>query len=391
MAGIQLAREMGHYVVVSDISPKAPAFSIADDYFLADVYGVEDTVLAARRYHENVRPIDGVMCIAADVPHVVAAVADDLGLPGITLDAARLAVNKLEMKQVFRQDGVPIPEFYSIGTVDDLRTQLARIGGCGVLKPIDSRGGRGVILLSETVDLEWAFKESIKHSPSSRVMLEQYLPGPQVSTESIIVEGKAYTPGFSDRNYEYMEKYAPYFIENGGSLPSVLSADICDSVCELVEVAAKSLGIINGVVKGDIVIHQGKPYVIELAARLSGGYFCTHEIPLNTGVSTVAAVIKQSLGKNICAGELTPQFLKPVAQRYLFVSPGKVKFIRGCEKVRNLSGVHQLVLSVREGDTVVSSTGSDVRVAMVITEGKSIKDAIEIAENAIDLLDVVVE
>ena len=32
----------------------------------------------------------------------------------------------------------------------------------------------------------------------------------------------AITPGFSDRNYELLERYAPYFIENGGDLPSHL-------------------------------------------------------------------------------------------------------------------------------------------------------------------------
>ena len=53
-------------------------------------------------------------------------------------------------------------------------------------------------------------------------MVEQYLDGPQVSTESIVIDGRCFTPGFSDRNYEYLERYAPFFIENGGDLPSHL-------------------------------------------------------------------------------------------------------------------------------------------------------------------------
>ena len=40
------------------------------------------------------------------------------------------------------------------------------------------------------------------------------------------------------------------------------------------------MGVTDGTVKGDIVVHKGEPYVIELAARLSGGFFCTREIPL---------------------------------------------------------------------------------------------------------------
>jgi hypothetical protein len=52
----------------------------------------------------------------------------------------------------------------------------------------------------------------------------------------------------------------------------------------------------EGDIKGDIVVHKGEPYVIELAARLSGGFFCTREIPLNTGVDFIGAAIKIALG-----------------------------------------------------------------------------------------------
>jgi hypothetical protein len=85
-------------------------------------------------------------------------------------------------------------------------------------------------------------------------------------------DGKCFTPGFSDRNYEYLERYAPFFIENGGDLPSSLPPKIQAKVRDVVARAAAALGIVNGTVKGDIVVHDGEPYVIELAARLSGGF-----------------------------------------------------------------------------------------------------------------------
>ena len=48
-----------------------------------------------------------------------------------------------------------------------------------------------------------------------------------------------------------------------------------------------------------MVLHEGKPYIIEIAARLSGGYFCSHEIPLNTGVDFVRQSINIALGREI--------------------------------------------------------------------------------------------
>jgi biotin carboxylase len=149
-----------------------------------------------------------------------------------------------------------------------------------------------------------AFIFARSHSPSERVMVEQYLDGPQISTESVVVGGRCWTPGFSDRNYEYLERYAPFFIENGGDLPSHLAPDLQAKVKDVVARAASALGIVNATVKGDIVVHKGEAYVIELAARLSGGFFCSREIPLNTGVDFVGAAIKLALGEAVDQAEL---------------------------------------------------------------------------------------
>ena len=81
------------------------------------------------------------------------------------------------------------------------------------------------------------------HSPTQRVMVEQYLDGPQVSTESMVIGGRCFTPGFSDRNYEYLERYAPFFIENGGDLPSHLPEETQAKVRDLVARAASAMGV----------------------------------------------------------------------------------------------------------------------------------------------------
>ena len=89
-------------------------------------------------------------------------------------------------------------------------------------------------------------------------MVEEFLDGPQVSTESLVVRGVTHTPGFADRNYEYLDRYAPHIIENGGELPSHLDSATKSAVREVVDRAAASLGVTDGVVKGDIVIHDGQ-------------------------------------------------------------------------------------------------------------------------------------
>ena len=133
------------------------------------------------------------------------------------------------------------------------------------------------------------------------------------------MEGKAYTPGFVDRNYEMLTRFAPHFIENGGIHPSKIQGELRKAIEGLIERAALALGIENGVAKGDVVITgDGKPMIIEMAARLSGGDFSESLIPLGCGVNIVKAAIRtlsdelqiyqtrQQVGTSICK----PLFLR---------------------------------------------------------------------------------
>src|SRR5262249_37967050 len=312
------AKTLGHYVVVSDRDPEAPGFQFADSRLIADVYGATETAAAAERFSRKIRRIDGVICVAADAPVTAATVAQRLGLPGISVASAELACDKLAMKKRFAECGVPVPWFAEVPTMQALQRAAVEHGRDLVIKPVDSRGSRGVQRVAKVADLDKAFQFARSHSPTQRVMVEQYLDGPQVSTESVVVNGECFTPGFSDRNYELLDRYAPFFIENGGDLPSSLPQETQGKVREGVGRAAAALGVKNGLVKGDIVVHKGEPYVIELAARLSGGYLCSREIPLNTGVDFLGAAIRVALGESVSEDELTPKFQHAVSQRYAF-------------------------------------------------------------------------
>jgi len=313
----------------------------------------------------------------------VAAVLKRLGLSGLSMETARLACDKLAMKDCFRLAGVPVPEFQAVDTPQALSRLAIERGPDLVIKPVDSRGSRGVQRVAQVKDLAKAFALAASHSPTGRVMAERYLEGPQISTESIIIDGECLTPGFSDRNYEYLDRYAPFFVENGGDLPSRLPDEMQEKVKSVVARAANALGIVNGTVKGDIVVYRGEPYVIELAARLSGGFFCTREIPLNSGVDFVGAAIKVALGDFVQAEELRPKHTTPVIQRYAFSQPGRVVRVAGVEKARSIPGVAELIVTAKPGDVIPPAGDRRPSAAMVLATGRSRDEALKAANDAI--------
>lgn len=369
ISAIARAHELGCRVVVADQDPAAPGCHAADQALIASAYHPDQVRAAALAHLRKGGRIDAVLALATDCPHSVAAVAEALDLPGPSLAVGNRAVDKLAMKRKFAADGVAQPWFTEITDFDQLRDQIAARGYPLVLKPADSRGARGVLRLTGVEDPKWAFRFAMSYSPNRRLVLERFAAGPQISTESLVIGGVAHTPGFSDRNYELIEAYAPHIIENGGDLPSFLPAPIQDQVRALVDRAARSLGMVDGVVKGDIVVCDGEPMVIEMAARLSGGYFCSHEIPLNTGVDFVGVAIRHALGGPIHPDDLAPRFQRHVSQRYLFPVPGRISAIEEAGAIAALPGVEFFALRCNVGDVIGPIDCHPARGGVVIATG----------------------
>lgn len=388
--GILLAKQMGFYTVVCDGNTKAPGLLLADDQIISSTYDVKQTLEAAVKYNNNVRKINGVMSIASDVPLTVASIAHELNLPSIPLNTAKLAIDKLSMKEKFLAESIPIPWFVEVKSPQDLNMFINKMKPPLIIKPVDSRGARGVQLIkSELVNNDLLFNNALQHSPSKRVMLERFLAGPQLSTESLVVNTVSHTIGFSDRNYEFIDKFHPFVIENGGSLPSHLNNTILGKVDKLLQKSAEALNITNGVIKGDIVIHKEEPFVIELATRLSGGYFCSHEIPENTGVDFLKQAIKLTMGETIKEIDLKVKKNIPVAQRYWFPKNGKVKEILGLDNYKNHKDIILLEIRVKVGDEIKEINSHPGRAGVVITRGKSINEAILLAEEVIENIKII--
>ncbi len=387
--GVQLAREMGLRVIVSDRNPQAPCFEDAHHALIADTYNGPQTIEAVQAWSAEHGPIHGVICLGVDVPLTVALVAEAFGLPGISPETARLAMDKLAMKDRFARERVPIPWYSRVASADHLKTLQAQQPRPLVIKPVDSRGARGVQRLTPEMDLEKTFDYALQFSPTQRVMAEHYLSGPQISTESLVIDGVAHTPGFSDRNYELLETYAPYFIENGGDLPGHADEPTRDRVKALIQKAAQALGVQNGVVKGDVVVHNGQPHIIEIAARLSGGYFCTHSIPLNTGVELVRFAIMQALGETVDPGWLAAKTNQCVCQRYFIPQPGEVVSIQGFNEVSALEYVVWCELRTAVGETIAPIENHPGRAGVLMTIGQTPEQARTRAENAVKQIQII--
>ncbi len=381
----EIAKSVGLKVVGTDMDPAAPAFEYADGAIIASTRDHDETLRAVIGYFtENKEDvIAGVMTVANDVPMTVATVANYFDLPGLSTDSAIIASDKFLMKESFKFDGVKTSEFTEVSCHIEVIDAADEWGWPLVIKPVDGRGARGVLLIDESTDHKWAYNESLGFSTVKLVMVESFLSGPQISTESMMIGGKCYTPAYSDRNYSRLDSFAPYIIEDGGTMPALLSDDERVAINELVEKGALSMGITDGIVKGDIVLTEDGPAIIELAARLSGGYFATDQIPLSTGVDLVRAAINYAIGAPVRPEDLTPRYSKGAAIRFFFPPDGVIEEIKGAKELSSMPGVRKSAVYRAEGDLQPQVRAHPDRAGFVITEGKDRGEALQRAEDAI--------
>ena len=371
---INVAQQSGLRVLAADSNPNAQGFSIADEVANVsnrDVDGLKALCDESARCGNS---IEGILVMGTDIPDVAAELAIHLNIPGPSVDTGKWTTNKFHMKEKLSQAGVAVPWYALVDDFESLQVLMKQQGGDKfIIKPVDRSGARGVfVIYPNDENLESLYKEAKEESDIGDVLIEEYIEGEQISTESIMWEGSAYTPGFVDRNYEMLDRFAPRIIENGGTHPSKYTGKERTDIEQLVEKAALALGIVNGVAKGDVVITKdGLPMIIEMAARLSGGDFSESLIPLGCGVNIVEAAIKISLGNAPDIEKLSDQWETSVANRYFFSTPGTLKAIHGLAEVKNIPWVKKFEVWVQPGDEIKQIKFHGERLGVFIVVGEN--------------------
>ena len=392
---IRMARERGFRVVATDMNPEAEGFALTDRHGVVSTRDVEGSIAFARQIQQEV-VLDGVMTLASESAITVARVAKALDLPGLDSQAAWRALHKVARQRCFHQHGVPCPRFAGATSVEEGIEYAHEIGWPVVVKPADSAGARGVRKVNAPDEMVEAVAEIRRYSKEPEFLIEEFLVGSEHSIEGIVIDGEVTWTGFSDRNYDKKEIYPPYFLEDGDTLPTTLSSEVLDRIHEASTQAVRALGIDWGPAKGDILIHEEGPKVLEMAARLSGDYFCYETVPLQNGVDLLRAIMDLSLGLDVDRSLLQPKFNRGVALRYVWPKPGRVKAIRGVEEVRAMPGVHFFNWEPRWrdigiGTEITAARSMGERVGCVMTYADTREEAVRLAEKAVSMIEIITE
>jgi biotin carboxylase len=385
---IARVKELGARVVAVDRNTEAPGFAEADAGEAVDFADPERVADAGRRH-----AVDGVMTIASDaaVP-IVAAVAELLGLPGIGSEAAHLATNKIAMRRVFAERGVPQPRFAGVREVVDARLAAKTIGFPAVLKPADSAGQRGLFLLRSIDDLA-QLPLALAASRSGEAILEEFHEGREINTLIVAREHDARLITASDR---IRPQGVGFGVALAHSYPSTLFGDALAEVERVALAAVKAIGLHNGIAYPQLLVSPGNEVrVVEIAARIPGGQMV--EVPrYGIGVDLVEVALRQALGEEVPDELIAPRFQQPFAIRFLTAEPGPlptgvVRSVGPLDKAAAFPGVDRVETWIEPGETIRPVQTDGDRRGYVIALGETNLEALERADAAAGLIDVLTE
>ena len=431
---ILAAKHLGFKAIVVDANKNAVAVPMADEFYPVDLKDRESLLELAKKLNKK-GDLKGVFTAGTDFSASVSFVAENLGLPAHSFEAALNASDKVRMRACFEKAGVPSPkfqeldeschsEFSSESKKNEILRQSDRNNESGrtqndesskicanlcksvdypkVVKPCDNMGGRGCRLIRTEGELAPAVTHAIENSRTHRAIFEDYMEGAEFSIDSVVYNGTLTITGFADRHIFY----PPYFIEMGHSLPSKCEPKIKNELIATFALGIKALGLTCGVAKADIKYTKNGPMIGEIAARLSGGYMSGWTFPYASGMNLTEEALKIAVGKEpdyllsnrvslpwqpheSVKGKTQPFELYEItntlvsAERAWLSIPGTVAKIYGLDEVKQIYGMRDVLPRAKEGDKVEFPRNNVEKCGNIIAVGINHEQAYKSAEEAV--------
>jgi biotin carboxylase len=381
---LEAARNRGLFVVAVDRNPAAPGFRFADRRAIISVEDEPqiDRLAAAER-------VNGVISPGIDWPVAIAArIAERQVLPHpIDPAVAVLATSKLRQRERFAEAGVPHPRHVVCATVEEAGQAAGGFGYPCVVKAPDRQGQKGLVLVRGPKQLEAAFRLALGASRSSVVLVEELIPGREVTVNAFSTGGYFTPLTVTDR---IVAEPPAFGVALAHVWPSSLAPEEVGAAVDAARAAASALGIEDGPTYTQVVVGERGAHVVELAARIGGG----HDAEL---CEAVLGVDLNGIALSTALGEpVEDERLRPVQQagggctQFLVPEPGALQQVEGVEEAAAVDGIAWVRVYAEPGAVLGPLRRGSDRVGAVLAVGASREEAVARAGRAADCVRFVV-
>lgn len=373
---IKTAKEMGVYTIVTSIPGNYPGFSVADKVYYENTIDYDAILDVARK-----EKIDGIVTTGTDVAiPTLGKVCDDLGLKGLSFEAANLSSNKRLMKKAYEEHNVRTARFREIAVNDlDYVDKLNGLTFPLIFKSVDSSGSRGITRVDSPDEFEAARNCVLENTRSDFFLVEEFIEGEEFGAQAFVQDG----------NIEFILPHGDYIYTGNTGVPIGHFApyDLPESVIadcrETLAAAVKAMKLDNCAINADFILKDGKTYVLEIGGR-SGATCLAELVGIYYGYNYYEKIVQVALGEH---ADFNSSKAYPNASHLLMADKdGVIKSQDNNNPVN--SNLVEVQFDYNIGDSVKKFEIGPHRIGHVITRGKSLDEAVSELNKAMDNINI---
>ena len=272
MGGIQTAAGLidichrnGALLGVTDYNKGTYIKKIADEAFDVDASDIDAVVRLCKEHGYSgviTQFADRVLPFAADVAEGIGAFSP------FTKEQIGMSIDKSFFKRMCMKYEVPVPKLYDITSEEDIDKDGA-VEYPVLVKPVDSSSSRGLVVCRNAEELKVGLRIAKEASHSGRAIVEAYLPYDEINVTYIAQDGDIQLAAIHDRYFNESQK-GVMKVPDIYIYPSRYTNLYYEIVNDKVINMLKGIGIKNGSLFMQAVVHNKQVYFYEAGMRLNG-------------------------------------------------------------------------------------------------------------------------
>ncbi|MBE7048377.1 MAG: hypothetical protein E7393_03270 [Ruminococcaceae bacterium] len=382
---VKAAKEMGLYTIVTDYIENSPAKIMADKSYMLDIKDVDGIVKMCKE-----EKIDAVISTHLDpCQRYYYQICKELNLPCYigNWEQVFTLTDKDAFKACCQKYGVDVIPTYEMN--DNIEYPV-------LVKPAHSRGSRGQTVCYGAEELGRAIEFAESESDNKKAIIEKYMGNTGEFTMTYIFkDGVPYMTKTSDRYLGAIE-HGLEKVGIGTVSPSQYTSLYINNVEECFLNMLKGLGIKNGPVFMQGFVDGNTVRFFDPGYRFPGSEYDTMFEKI-WNIDIMKMMVNFALTGEITSefGELRKDLAllkgKSVITLFPVIREGKIKEIRGLDKLDKMNEVVCYTIRHNEGETVGFTGNVNQRVAEVDIIAESV-EALKVAiDNVLNTLEVIDE
>ena len=373
---IKAAKEMGIYTIAVSIPGKYPGFAYADEVLHINTVDAEAVLQAAKE-----RKIDGICTAGTDVAVMtIGRVNDELGLSGISYSAARIACDKVLMKQCYEEHGVRTARYRKVYFNENVDEKIEGLQYPLIIKIVDSSGSRGITRVDRPDQIQAAITNAQAYTRKDYYIVEEFIIGREFGAQAFVMDGKV----------QFILPHGDYIFHGSTGVPAghfapyELSEEAQKDCCETCEKAILAMGLDNCAVNCDFIMRDGKTYVLEIGGR-SGATCLAELVSIYYGYDYYKKIIEVALGQK-------PDFPKdkavPNASKLLMSDKDGEIIALANRNPKSDSNICEVCFDYTIGDQVKKFHVGPNRIGHVVTKGRTLSEATAALDRALKNIEI---